>query len=282
MASRCPGAAVVGVVKIPGYRFVLDESGVATIVQESGSHVEGVLWSVTPENIRSLDRYEGVAKHCYRKESVSVDIHGSREEALVYISNRPLSPKAQRSGYMGRVIQAAIDHGLSEDYVEILRQLGGISVAHSAKTNYRRESKGSAMVHKEDDRKEYSVHLYTKNLARIASSVFDHSGALVIPAKYTKYFNDDPTLQRKSGMKTNPVNVRIGDKLIRNAHINRVGPDGATYQLRLGNDAVKELIKLCPSEYELHKAKKTLKADVWVNLYWAPRESTFVLCVDRL
>lgn len=63
MAYRCPAASVVEKVKLEGYRLTFcgrgKGSGVATILPEEGSQVEGVLWKITPECEKSLDFYEG-------------------------------------------------------------------------------------------------------------------------------------------------------------------------------------------------------------------------------
>ena len=49
MAYRCPQAEMVETVRLEGYRltFAAAGSGLATIFPEEGSHVDGVLWSLT-------------------------------------------------------------------------------------------------------------------------------------------------------------------------------------------------------------------------------------------
>ena len=75
MAYRCPAASVVENVRLDGYRLTFcgrgKGSGVATILPEEGSQVEGVLWKITPECEKSLDFYEGYP-HLYGKETVLV------------------------------------------------------------------------------------------------------------------------------------------------------------------------------------------------------------------
>ena len=60
MAYRCPAASVVENVKLEGYRLIFcgrgKGCGVATILPEEGSQVEGVLWKITPECEKSLGR----------------------------------------------------------------------------------------------------------------------------------------------------------------------------------------------------------------------------------
>ena len=62
MEYRCPAASVVEPVHLEGYRLTFcgrgKGSGVATILPEEGSRVEGVLWKITSECEKSLDFYE--------------------------------------------------------------------------------------------------------------------------------------------------------------------------------------------------------------------------------
>ena len=93
MAYRCPAASVVENVRLDGYRLTFcgrgKGSGVATILPEEGSQVEGVLWKITPECEKSLDFYEGYP-HLYGKEAVLVQgTDGVKREVMAYIMNAP-------------------------------------------------------------------------------------------------------------------------------------------------------------------------------------------------
>lgn len=121
MANRCPGARIVGLCTLENMRFVLDSAGVASIVPQIGSSVSGVVWCVTKRNIKSLDRYEGIASGCYRKEFVSVTVNDQPCNALVYISNRDTTNAGCRSGYMDRIITAAKHHRFSREYIQELQ-----------------------------------------------------------------------------------------------------------------------------------------------------------------
>ena len=54
MSFRCPNAEVVGVVRVDDYRLTFCGNGgvcgVATILPEPGSHVDGVLWRISVED----------------------------------------------------------------------------------------------------------------------------------------------------------------------------------------------------------------------------------------
>jgi gamma-glutamylcyclotransferase (GGCT)/AIG2-like uncharacterized protein YtfP len=58
MAHRCPDARPVNLARLNDWRLVF--RGVLDIEQHKGSKVDGVLWNVTKNCLRSLDRYEGV------------------------------------------------------------------------------------------------------------------------------------------------------------------------------------------------------------------------------
>ena len=78
MAYRCPDAEVVGPVTLEGWELLFRGSGVATIGQKDGSTVHGLLWQLTPDCERSLDRYEGYP-HLYGKEPVTVRVAQGQE-----------------------------------------------------------------------------------------------------------------------------------------------------------------------------------------------------------
>lgn len=63
MAFRCPDAQVVDTVRLEGYRLAFRMNGgghgVATILPEAGSFVDGVLWRISEQDEQSLDHYEG-------------------------------------------------------------------------------------------------------------------------------------------------------------------------------------------------------------------------------
>ena len=93
MQYRCPNAVVVENVRLENYRLAFcgmrPGNGVATILPEDGSHVDGVLWKITPECERSLDRYEGYP-HLYGKETICVhNAEKVNKEVMVYTMNAP-------------------------------------------------------------------------------------------------------------------------------------------------------------------------------------------------
>ena len=71
MAYRCPNATVLMPVVLSGYELTFRGGGVATVIPKKDSEVLGLMWSITPECEKSLDRYEGYPSF-YHKIDVAV------------------------------------------------------------------------------------------------------------------------------------------------------------------------------------------------------------------
>ena len=106
MACRCPDAKVIGTAVIEDYALLF--KGCATIEQRKGKRVPVLVWEISPEDEKSLDRYEGYPTFYYKKElTLTVRITGTEAEqkltAMVYIMDerrRLASP----TGYYYKVL----------------------------------------------------------------------------------------------------------------------------------------------------------------------------------
>ena len=123
MAFRCPAAEVVENVRVEGYRLAFcgrpSGSGVATILPEEGSHVDGVLWKITKECERSLDCYEGYP-HLYGKETICVkNADGKERDVTVYTIKEPYKsqPSVPSSVYLEGILEGCRENGISEKAV---------------------------------------------------------------------------------------------------------------------------------------------------------------------
>ncbi len=119
MAERCPGAALVGVSRLPGYRFVIARAGYASLEPDPAADVHGVLWLLTPQDIAALDVFEGVEEGLYRKAVFSID----GGPVLVYVPSDRVRGKPL-PGYLAGVVAAAREHGLPDDYINELKGWG--------------------------------------------------------------------------------------------------------------------------------------------------------------
>ena len=117
MAFRCPDASVVGVVRVDDYRLTFCGSGyagVATILPQAGSHVDGVLWRISAADEKHLDFYEGYPR-LYGKEPVEViDSSGQRMTVMAYTMNSPYKecPTPPSQGYLRGILDGCRQNGI--------------------------------------------------------------------------------------------------------------------------------------------------------------------------
>jgi gamma-glutamylcyclotransferase (GGCT)/AIG2-like uncharacterized protein YtfP len=83
MSGRCPGSTPVGTGYLQDWRLTF--RGVADVEPSEGDVVLGALWHCPPEDVRSLDTYEGVAGGFYRRESLTIESEDGPVQALVYV-----------------------------------------------------------------------------------------------------------------------------------------------------------------------------------------------------
>ena len=96
MAYRCPNAVSLGYAKLLEHKFRF--AGPADVIKHPGSIVHGVLWDLTPECLKSLDRLEGFP-HFYDREYRKVEHLGEEIEAIVYFMQPGHSDSPPSNGY---------------------------------------------------------------------------------------------------------------------------------------------------------------------------------------
>ncbi|RSL45893.1 hypothetical protein CEP54_014077 [Fusarium duplospermum] len=79
MAKRCPSSVFIGTGTLPGYRWQINERGVANVVPADGSSVEGLVYLVNARDVRALDRSEGVARKLYQKHMLEIVLQRHRQ-----------------------------------------------------------------------------------------------------------------------------------------------------------------------------------------------------------
>ncbi len=93
MATRAPGARLLGWARLRDWE--LQFRGVANVCERQGSEVLGALWSLTPNDLRRIDRYEGYP-HLYSKRHVIVETEHGNRNAMVYVMT---GTKGTRTSY---------------------------------------------------------------------------------------------------------------------------------------------------------------------------------------
>jgi phage replication-related protein YjqB (UPF0714/DUF867 family) len=120
MARRCPGAVNPRPAMLANHDWLINERGVATVEPFDGSNVHGVVWQVSDHDLATLDSAEGVPSR-YRRDRLTVHTDDGPSNAWVYIDHR-VDPGAPRPGYLERIIDGAIHHGLPNRWIEFLRR----------------------------------------------------------------------------------------------------------------------------------------------------------------
>ena len=125
MEFRCPGSFPVGVATLKGWKFVINDRGVASIGKDENSDVIGVVWDISDEHEATLDGYEGVADDWYYKDYIDVVIDdGSKINCLVYIDPN-VSHGPPREGYLEKILGGATNFELPPEYIGYLKSWAG-------------------------------------------------------------------------------------------------------------------------------------------------------------
>jgi hypothetical protein len=121
MGDRCPAAVTVGAAELPFYRFIINSRGVATVVPDPQSSVQGLLWNISKEDERALSRHEGVKQGIYKRASVKVLLpDGTTKKAFMYVATDSQPGKA-RPGYLDKILSGAETCGLPKFYIDQLK-----------------------------------------------------------------------------------------------------------------------------------------------------------------
>jgi phage replication-related protein YjqB (UPF0714/DUF867 family) len=120
MALRCPDAADPLPAVLSDHDWLINQRGVATVEPLSGNQVHGVLWQLSDHDLATLDSAEGVPVR-YRRDRLTVHTNDGPSPAWVYIDHR-VTPGPPRPGYLPRIINGAIHHGLPQRWVDFLRR----------------------------------------------------------------------------------------------------------------------------------------------------------------
>jgi len=120
MAQRCPDAADPRPAVLSDHDWLINQRGVATVEPLAGNQVHGVLWQVSDHDLAALDCAEGVPVR-YRRDRLTVYTDNGLSPAWVYIDHR-VTPGPPRPGYLPRVIDGAVDHGLPQRWIDFLHR----------------------------------------------------------------------------------------------------------------------------------------------------------------
>jgi hypothetical protein len=102
----------MGMARLDGWRFRINQEGYATIIPDPSAYVLGVLWSLTRACEAALDDYEEIATGLYTK--AYLELQGT--PALVYLATNAL-PGHPLAGCLAVIIAAAYRRGFDSAYI---------------------------------------------------------------------------------------------------------------------------------------------------------------------
>lgn len=109
---------MLGLVSKRGWRFIINQRGLVTALDEPSGETLGCLWELTDEHWAELDRYEGVSAGFYHRvdcEVVCLD-SGNSLSAVAYRAADE-TPGVPAAAYVDEVIEGARQIGLPQEYI---------------------------------------------------------------------------------------------------------------------------------------------------------------------
>jgi hypothetical protein len=73
MVERCPSSVFKGKAVLRGYRWQINQRGVANVIASQEDYVEGLLFSIGEKDEKTLDRNEGVSGGFYEKAELTIE-----------------------------------------------------------------------------------------------------------------------------------------------------------------------------------------------------------------
>jgi gamma-glutamylcyclotransferase (GGCT)/AIG2-like uncharacterized protein YtfP len=121
MNKRCANPVLLGSAVLHGYKFFINNRGVANIKENSTSKTYGVLYEITERDLKLLDKYEGYPD-IYQRQTFKIHYLNTLVYATAYIDNNNLSLGEPRRNYLEGIYNAAKELNFSQDYIEELME----------------------------------------------------------------------------------------------------------------------------------------------------------------
>lgn len=125
----CPKAKFVAAAVLADYELTFSGNspmwggGIADIRERPGKSVEGVVWEISEVERTALDEYEGYPTLYLHKDIRVRNRAGKVITAFAYIMANPGREMAPSKRYKQLLISGAEEHGLSDEYIELLESI---------------------------------------------------------------------------------------------------------------------------------------------------------------
>ncbi|PUA32996.1 MAG: hypothetical protein B9J98_02650 [Candidatus Terraquivivens tikiterensis] len=98
--------------------------GVADIREWGGSRVYGVVYLLDEEQLKELDKYEGVP-NIYLRRKVVVRTEGGEVEAVTYVAANPRHFVKPSTDYLAIMLKGLKQHGYGDDVLKEVKRIAG-------------------------------------------------------------------------------------------------------------------------------------------------------------
>jgi gamma-glutamylcyclotransferase (GGCT)/AIG2-like uncharacterized protein YtfP len=136
MKDRCPDSFIVGEGELRDFQLEFNifsakrRCGCADIVHSLGNSVWGLIYQLTPEDLSSLDKYEGCPDNYKRIEVTVVKRDGSEVRCQSYDVVRKQGPFLPSREYLQKITTAATTFRFPKSYVDFLSRFNVIDGAN--------------------------------------------------------------------------------------------------------------------------------------------------------
>ena len=114
MAMRCPKAVSLGAARLPHYQF--EFKSFATVTPKMNAETQGVLWEISDDCEKSLDRLEGYPIY-YGKINVWVEHEGLMVPCMTYLMYPEEEFNYPSASYVDMLTEGYEAHGISLDQI---------------------------------------------------------------------------------------------------------------------------------------------------------------------
>ena len=150
MQARCPTSLPVGKFRLRNHKLVF--SSVLTVEKCKGLSVPAALWRVAPQDIASLDSYEGYP-HLYDKQTCRAWVGGKLETAFYYTLNEPYAVEPPCISYYETCAEGYAEFGLDLSVLDAAVAEAEVAAREAEGTI---EQCGSCMEHQTRGTMEYT------------------------------------------------------------------------------------------------------------------------------
>jgi hypothetical protein len=130
MREFCPSAEPLGVMRLPGYRLGFARCGPdpsvggCTLLEDEGNTLYGVLYTLSGEDLASLDKASGTDRGLWASRSVVLRDESDREfPANTYVIPNPAGDYHPPPSYTERILRGARAWSLPHDYLRQLEEI---------------------------------------------------------------------------------------------------------------------------------------------------------------